>query len=114
VALLLAVMLAGAALLYFPQAKNLGWRRRAALIGLRIAALAALAVSMLQPVLTRPPEPRERGAVVLLIDRSHSMGIHDRYLRNSQLVALADGMGWIPDGLRVRGSPIAFPQRDVR
>jgi hypothetical protein len=42
------------------------------------------------------------------------MGIRDRYARNSQLVALADGMGWLPQGLRTRGSPIGRAAREVR
>src|SRR5947209_1689967 len=110
VALLLVAVWLGAGVLYLPQARRLRWRWRVVLLGLRMAALTALAVSLLQPAITRPPTARERGAIVVMVDHSHSMGVRDRARRGpgqmAPLVALADGLGMLPPGVRSRGDEL--------
>jgi hypothetical protein len=88
--------------LYPPQVTRFHSRWRWLLPGLRIAALLALAVSILRPVVVRPKTSRELGAVVLLVDTSRSMSVKDTGRSKAQLVALADGLGMIPRDLRRR------------
>jgi hypothetical protein len=112
VALLAIAVCLGAGVLYLPQARRLRWRWRLTLLALRLAALAALAASLLQPSFTRPAQPRERAAIVVIVDHSRSMGIKDRQQRKSaagrsQLVALADGLGLLKPGVRQRGEELA-------
>jgi hypothetical protein len=112
VALLAITVCLGAGVLYLPQARRLRWRWRVTLLALRLAALAALAVSLLQPTFTRPARPRERAAIVVVVDHSRGMGIKDRQQRKSstaaraQLVALADGLGLLNPGVRQRGDSL--------
>lgn len=108
---LAAVALLTAALmfLYAPQVRLLPWPWRGLLPLLRGAAMLALAVSILRPVLIGTKTVQEQGAVVLLLDRSLSMGVSDRVLPAQggerrailgQLVALADGLGRLQEGAR--------------
>jgi hypothetical protein len=112
VALLAIAVGLGAGVLYLPQALRLRWRWRLTLLGLRLAALSALAASLLQPTFTRPARPHERAAIVVIIDHSRSMGIKDHQQRKpgegrSQLVALADGLGLLNPGVRQRGEELS-------
>jgi hypothetical protein len=107
--LLLVVVGMAMAVLYPPQVKAVSRRWQWLLPVLRGAALAALAASVLRPVVTRIKTVREQGAVVVLMDRSLSMSATDRVLAEnaaergpvlSQMVALADLLGKLPEGIR--------------
>ena len=106
VGVLIGVLALGAVMFYLPQSRRLPRRWRWTLTGLRLLALTALALSLLQPIIIRAPKPAERGAIMLVVDHSQGMGIHDRLRRSAQLVALADGLGWLPAGLRSRGDAV--------
>src|SRR5215207_6898301 len=67
---------------------------------LRSLALLALAAVLLKPVLLRPRSERERGAVLVLLDRSRSMSVTDNARTPAQLVAIADGLGRLKPGVR--------------
>ncbi len=104
VATLLA-LLAAVAWLYPVQLRLVSWPWRAVLPLLRAASLAALAVSLLKPVAVRLASSGERGAVLLIADRSRSMSVIDNQRTPAQLVALADTLGRLPTG--VRAAPVA-------
>ena len=72
---------------------------------LRVAALVTLAISILKPVIVRPKTAQEQGAIVVLVDRSRSMSIADAARSPAQLVAIADGLGRLAEGLRDPGLP---------
>ena len=55
-------------------------------------------------MIVRPRTPAERGAIVLLIDRSPSMGVVDSGRTPSQLVSLAQGIQKLPRGIRPRSA----------
>jgi hypothetical protein len=114
---LLALALLGLAIVWFygPQAKALSRPWHWLLPLLRGAALVALSVSILRPVLSVQKPREEQGTVLVLLDRSMSMGVTDRALgagaapgrddderrRNiSELVSLAEATGLIPDHKR--------------
>ena len=90
---------AGIVWLYARQVNSAGPAGWAALI-LRWAAVAALAVSVLRPVLLTPKTAEQWGAVVVLVDRSRSMGVVDTGRSPSDLVALAAALGRLPAGTR--------------
>lgn len=104
----LGLIVAALAFLYPPQIRRIGAHGRWALPVLRIAALAALTISILRPVLIRARSVQEQGTIVVLVDRSMSMGVLDRSLARpedrraviGQLVALADALGRLPEGAR--------------
>src|SRR5204863_9042597 len=89
---------------YWPQMRALAGPWRWALPSLRGMALVVLAISIIRPVIVRPRTPAERGAIVLLIDRSPSMGVVDVGRTPSQLVALAQGMQMLPHGIRPKSA----------
>lgn len=100
-ALLLLTGIAAVTLwLYPPQVRLLRQPWRWGLPGLRAAALGALVLSILQPVLIRPKTAVERGAVVLLVDDSRSMSVIDAGRSPAQRVALAAALGRLPAGAR--------------
>ncbi len=86
--------------LYPAQLSELRWPWRWVLPGLRLLAAVALAISLLKPIAIRPATADERGAVVVLIDRSRSMGVVDNSRTPAQLVALADALGKLPNDVR--------------
>ena len=86
--------------LYPPQVKGLAWHWRWGLPMLRAGGMLALAVALLKPSVLRPKTSDEQGAVIVLVDRSRSMAVADNARTPGQLVALADGMGRIPAGVR--------------
>ena len=104
----LALFGAALAVLYPPQLRGTRRRWQWLLPALRGAALAALAVSVVKPVVTRTRTAGEEGAVAILVDRSGSTGVTDRLLEGSddprraigQTVALADSLGRLPEGAR--------------
>lgn len=106
VMLLVGVLAIGSIAVYLPQSTRLRRRWRCILPALRLTALAALAVSLLQPVMTRLPRAGESGAIVLVVDRYPSMAVQDRQRRPAELVALADAMGWLSESSRTRGDEI--------
>src|SRR4051812_13921734 len=75
--------------LYPPQVRvaagSLGWT----LPLLRSLGLLALAAVLLKPVLLRPRSDQDRGAVLVLLDRSRSMSVTDNARTPAQLVAIA-------------------------
>src|SRR5437763_1416126 len=94
--------------MYWPQMRTLRGPWKWVLPSLRGIALVVLAISIVRPVVVRPRTPAERGAIVLLIDRSQSMGVSDAGRTPSELVALADGLQMLPrDQLRWRATGIA-------
>jgi hypothetical protein len=96
--------------LYPPQVKGLGWGWRWGLPGLRAAGMLALAAALLKPAVMRPKTADEQGAVLVLVDRSRSMAVADNARTPAQLVALADGLGRLPAGVR-SDSAAAVAQR---
>src|SRR4051812_1330167 len=90
--------------MYWPQMRSLRGFWRWMLPSLRGIALVILAISIIRPVIVRPRTLADRGAIVLLIDRSPSMGVIDSGRTPSQLVALAQGMQMLPRGIRPRSA----------
>ncbi len=90
--------------MYWPQMRQLRGPWRWVLPSLRGIALVILAISIVRPVIVRPRTPAERGAIVLLVDRSLSMGVVDSGRTPSQLVSLAQGMQMLPRGIRPPGA----------
>ena len=81
----------------------------------RVMAIVAIVVSILQPTLVRERTQQEHGALIVLLDRSASMGIADSRLTPAQRVALADAVGSLPDGARQAGAPESLRSiRDLR
>jgi hypothetical protein len=103
--LTLGIALAAVMLLYPAQMRDVprGWRM--APPGLRVAAISALAVSMIQPAVLRPRTARQQGAIVILADASRSMSVSDRGRSPAELIALAAGLGTLPPGRRVESAP---------
>lgn len=109
--------------LYRPQVGRL--RRPWAFIlpVLRVAAVGALAISILKPVVLRARSAEERGVVLFVLDRSLSMSAKDRVPHElapdrrrllGQLVGLADALGRLPEGIRSVGlSGAAQSLRDL-
>jgi hypothetical protein len=90
------------------QGRGLG-AGRWILPGLRVLGLAALAAAFVKPVVLRMATSADRGAVVVLVDRSASMGVTDNARSISEQVALCDALGRLPAGLRSGpGAPIAL------
>jgi hypothetical protein len=119
--LCLGVVAGSVAIFYGHYARTLSAPWRWLLPGLRAAALGALAVSILQPVLIREKSTEEQGAVLVLFDRSMSMSAHDRELTANtpdrgrvvgQLVAIADGLGKLAGTSQSRA--MADVHRDIR
>ena len=75
---------------------------------LRITALVALGASLLKPTIVRQRTDDELGGVVILVDRSASMGTSDRELQPAEKMSLADALGILPEGKRVRIAPEAM------
>src|SRR5215207_5548094 len=97
VAVALAAVAAAAVLwLYPPQTRGVPGFFRWAMPGLRALATGALTIAVMQPVALRPRTIEREGAVVLLVDRSRSMGVVDRDRSPAELVALAAGLGALP------------------
>ena len=114
VSLLLIVLSLAALIFYAPQWKLIRIRYRIILIGLRLLGLLALAISLLQPVITRQLKTAGKGIVVIAVDHSFSMDVQDRQRKPAQWVALADGMGRLPEGLRSRPVKITAAAEDIR
>jgi hypothetical protein len=95
-------IIAAVTLLYPPQVRSLPAMWRWALPGLRCLALVLLAASLARPVAQRLLGEEEQGAYVVLIDNSRSMAIVDTQRSKASLVALADGLGLLPDVQRTR------------
>lgn len=60
-----------------PTFRDLDWKRRRILIGLRVALLILLALAMLRPGLMLVEDKRLPSVLVVLLDRSKSMGLPD-------------------------------------
>jgi hypothetical protein len=128
VALVLAAVALGAmVVLYGPQSRGLGWGWRTWLWVLRGGAILAVVGSVVKPAVLRARRAGEDlAAVVVLIDTSRSMQVRDYAAATTQplartpdattmpvvagprpsgeveqtLVALADGLGYLPAGTR--------------
>jgi hypothetical protein len=81
---------------YPPQLRHLPMGWRLTMPALRWLAVGAIALSMLRPVVSRPPTDRERGPVLWLIDNSRSMGVIDSTRPVGQWVGIAAAMGRLP------------------
>ena len=91
--LALGILVALATLwLYAPQLVEVSGVRRVLLPGLRLAAVAALAMSVLRPSVLRPRAPAEEGAIVILEDASRSMSVTDGD-RAAPTLDLAEALG---------------------
>jgi hypothetical protein len=95
-----AVAVAAVLWLYPPQVHSLKRPWRWTMPALRVLALAALAVCLLRPAALRTRTVEEHGAVVVLLDRSASMGVVDAGRTPAERVALAAGLGALPAGVR--------------
>ncbi len=97
----LAVLIALAVVWLYPsQVRRVRRPWRWVLPGLRVTALLVLTAALLQPAVRRLRRADERGAVLLLVDRSRSMAVSDSTRSPAQLVALADAFGHLPKGIR--------------
>jgi uncharacterized membrane protein len=74
---LVALAVAGLAVLAYRRAPGIGGRQRAALTALRAASLALVVLCLLRPMVLVPPEERQEGVVAVLVDGSRSMGLRD-------------------------------------
>jgi hypothetical protein len=81
------------------------------LAALRASVIVTLAVIALRPAVVRTKSSGEYGAVVVLLDRSRSMGVVDNSRSPSQLVELADALRRLPPGARQR---LKFDVQTVR
>lgn len=100
VAAAVALVLGAAVLwLYARQVRSAGAPGWAAVL-LRAMAVGALAVSIVKPVMLTPKTAEQWGAVVVLLDRSRSMGVVDSSRSPAELVALAAGLGRLPAARR--------------
>lgn len=94
------VAIIAVAWLYPPQVKGLSFGWRWGLPMLRAGGMLALAAALLKPAVLRPKTAEEQGSVVILVDRSRSMAVADSARTPAQLVALAAGLGRLPQGVR--------------
>lgn len=105
-----AILLAAVAWLYPGQVTSLGGGWRWTLPVLRVAALGALTLSILRPVLIRTKTIEEQGVVLVLVDRSASMGVRDYASADGglpapmvgQLVSIGESLGRIAPEARAR------------
>lgn len=67
---------------------------------LRWLGVAAIAASLLKPVILQPRSAEQSGAVVVLLDCSKSMGVVDSARTPAEQVSLAGALGRLPAGLR--------------
>ena len=93
-------LVAAVLLLYPAQLGAVPWPWRGLLPVLRLMAVFVLVASMLKPIAMRLATAEERGAVVVLVDRSRSMGVIDNSRTPAQLVALADALGKLQPNVR--------------
>jgi hypothetical protein len=103
----LAVLTAAAIWAYPAQLRGgglLGWLP----LGLRWMALAALALTILRPVLMEPNSSLQSGGVIVLVDCSKSMGVTDRGRSPAERVAVAAALGALPKDARTdQGATVA-------
>lgn len=99
-AIVLASALCGLIWLYHPQLRTIPRSSAWTLLGLRAAAIAALAVSLLRPSLLVPAASTDRDIIAVLVDRSRSMSIVDQAYSTSDLVRLAAALSLLPGGTR--------------
>jgi hypothetical protein len=97
-----AVLVLACLWLYQAQTSGMATRWRVVLPLLRQSALLLLLLSMLKPALLRVRAADQQAAVLLMVDRSESMGVADVELPPAQQVALADSLGILPAGSRER------------
>ncbi len=118
---MLLAALGGIVWLYWPQVRGLrrGWQWF--LPALRGMAMAALALSVLKPVVSRSRTVEDLGTVVVLLDKSLSMGVRDHGLGESRedrrrvlgrLLSIGDMLGRLPAG--VRSKAVAGVSEDLR
>jgi hypothetical protein len=86
--------------LYPRQVRMISLPWRWILPAARTAALLAIVVALLQPVVVRPKTASEQGGVLVLVDQSESMTVSDIGRTPAERVALADGLGVLPAGKR--------------
>jgi hypothetical protein len=100
-AIAIAVLMAVAVFWFYPaQLRFIRMPWRWVIPGLRVAALAAVALALAQPVASRIDAVGMGGTVVILVDRSASMDVADTERGPAELVALADSFGLLPVGVR--------------
>lgn len=100
VAIALGIVLTAAVLwLYARQAQSTGPTGWGSAL-LRWTAVAALVFSILKPVILTPKTGEQWGAVVILLDRSRSMGVVDSGRSPAELVALGAALGVLPPAAR--------------
>ena len=112
--LVTAGIVVAVSLLYPAQVRSLpaGWRF--VLPGLRCLALVVLAAALARPAAERVLGEEEQGAYVILVDNSRSMGIVDAQRSRASLVALADGLGLLPDAQRARAEEFGAVERHIQ
>ena len=114
IALLVSVLVVMAVSLLYPSQVSLLPRMwRFILPGLRLAAPFALALSIAKPAAQRTLAEEEQGVLVVLVDASRSMSVCDTQRTSAQKVALADGMGRLPHGVRSRGDVFVTISPDI-
>lgn len=87
---------------YPPQVRPLPRRWRLVLPGLRLAAVIALALSLLRPVAVVANRPAPERPILVLIDGSRSMSVREPAWSRARMIALADELGMLPPGVRTR------------
>jgi len=109
-AVALACALAFAVVWFYPvQVRSVRRPWRWVIPGLRVTALAALALALARPVATQVDTVGQGGTVAILVDRSGSMDVADTERDPADLVALADSLGLLPVG--GRGGATTRPAR---
>jgi len=110
---LIAVLGVAVIVFYPPQTRGVPGLWRWIMPAVRTMAIVALALAVAQPVVLRPRTAARQGAVVVLVDRSHSMGVIDRDRAPAELVSLAAGLGAIPPLQRPEPTPGLRAQLDA-
>ena len=95
-----ALLLLALLVLYPPQLREVRRTGRIVLPALRLLVALILVTSILKPIAYRAATAEERGAVLVLVDKSRSMGVVDNTRSPAQLVALADALGKLPGEVR--------------
>jgi hypothetical protein len=96
----LAVLSAYTVWAYRPQLRQVGRAWAWMLPGLRVAAMATVAASLVRPAVTRPRAAGERGPIVVMVDDSASMAVTDTGRLPGERVAVAAALGRLPVGTR--------------
>ncbi len=89
--------------------------RRWTLAGLRLAVIVLVIAAMLRPAIVYSDKQKQSATLIILIDKSRSMTVHDEANGKSRFEALRETLGSCPhrtEGL-CRGVPSCWPTRST-